>query len=119
MSPTRILNQALNKLSLARGQIYHSALCMTDERNRARTAHGNGIRDLEFTVTKIRPAGTDDEGKIVRNVKMLPIIHTHSYQQPGRGITLVWPTQVMVFEQKAYGVIPVLCGNVVSRCDRK
>jgi hypothetical protein len=58
---------------------------MSDQREAADTADTNGVRDFEFTISEVCAAGSNDKRKVVRNMKMLSVIHTHPNQQLGVG----------------------------------
>jgi hypothetical protein len=79
--PACVFDQAADKLFPSTNQIDHAALIMANERNALNASDRDRVRDLEFTVPQIGAAGTDDVGKIVRNMQVLPIIHAHADEQ--------------------------------------
>lgn len=108
--PTGPIDQAANELFFAGDKIYHPTLCMSDQRDATNSANSDGIRDFEFTVSQIGTAGTDDKCKVIRNVKVLSVVHTHSDQQLRVGIGAKFPFEM--FEEKPNGCLPILRRNI-------
>ena len=79
--PSGIFHKPLNELLLPRYEVHHPALRMTDERKRLNTADGNRIGYFELTIPQIGAPRSNDIGKIVGDVDMLPVVHTHTDEQ--------------------------------------
>jgi hypothetical protein len=111
--PTRSLDKAPDELFFTADEINHSALRMTYERYAVNVPDGDGIRDFKFTVTQIRSPGTENERKIVRDAKMLPVVHAHPDKQVSVGVGLKRPLKIVVFKQESNRGFTVGRRNVV------
>jgi hypothetical protein len=113
--PACRFDKALNKLRFAGDEVDHPALCVTDQRDASYSADCDGIRNFEFAVPEVCTPRTDNERKIIRNMKMFPIIHAHPDQHVGVGVRVKIPPEIVVLEQKSDRGLPVLRGDVFVR----
>jgi len=117
--PPGILHQPADELLLSINQIDHPALIVTDERNGSHISHGDRIGDLEFAIAQIRAAGSNNEGKIVRDVEMLPMVHAHADEQLSIRVWFEWTTEIMIFKEEPDGSPLVWCRiSVVDEMSR-
>ena len=79
--PPSTFHKTTDELFFSTDEIDHPTLIVTNDCNAANISHGEGIRDFELAVTQVCAARTDYEREIVGNVKMLPIVHTHTDEQ--------------------------------------
>lgn len=113
--PSRILDQSPYELFFSRYQINHGTLRVSDESNGMDATDSNRVRDLKLAVSQVRASGPYDERKVVGYMKMLPIIHTHSDEQPGSCVRFIGSSKIMIFEQEPDWRLPILGGNVPDR----
>jgi hypothetical protein len=116
--PSRPFHQALDELIFPRNQVYHPALSMSNQSDATNSADGNCIGDFEFAVPQISAASPNNKCEIVRNMKVLPVVHTHPDQQLGACVQVKLSLEIMVFEQPPDRGFPVLRRDVFPGCDR-
>jgi hypothetical protein len=110
--PASPFDEAAHELFFPRDEVHHPAFVMADECDGAHATNSHSIRHLELAVAQVCPARSDDEGKVVGNVEVLPVIHAHPDEEAGRSEGFVRPREVMVLEKPAYRRIPEMGRDV-------
>lgn len=81
--PSRPFGQSAYELVLACHQIYHPTLRVRNQCDGRNSADRDRIGDFELTRPQVRASSADDEGEVVGNPKVFPVVHAHSDQELG------------------------------------